>query len=121
MAEMTKTRRRRGKGGEDRESNGRAKADRGDEDPGAKDTELGEETGVGLMKELLLLPVAPVRGTLWVAERIGDEVERGQRSGGAAVEQLDEMERAKERGELDEQEAAERQEQIVEQQVVSRG
>jgi hypothetical protein len=72
---------------------------------------------VGLIKELLLLPVAPVRGTLWVAERISDEVEQQEFSGEAAVRKIDRIEGAKERGELDEREAAERQDEILEQQV----
>jgi Gas vesicle protein G len=73
---------------------------------------------MGLIKELVLLPVAPVRGTLWVAERISDQVEQERYSSGAAVQQLDHLEEAKERGELDEQEAAERQEQVIEEQLV---
>jgi hypothetical protein len=76
---------------------------------------------VGLIKELVMLPVAPVRGTLWVAERIADEVDREQYGDGAAVQELDQIEEAQERGELDEQEAAERQEEIVEQQIVKPG
>lgn len=31
---------------------------------------------MGLFKELLLLPLAPVRGTAWVAEQIADEADR---------------------------------------------
>jgi hypothetical protein len=31
---------------------------------------------VGLFKELVLLPLAPVRGTTWVAEQIADEADR---------------------------------------------
>jgi hypothetical protein len=31
---------------------------------------------VGLFKELVLLPLAPVRGTAWVAEQIADEADR---------------------------------------------
>jgi hypothetical protein len=73
---------------------------------------------MGLMKELVLLPVAPVRGTMWVAERIADEVEREQGGGAAAVRQLEEIEQAQSGGELDEREAAERQEQVVEEQIV---
>jgi hypothetical protein len=73
---------------------------------------------VSLIKELLLLPIAPVRGTLWVAERISEEVEREHSSGGAAVEQLDRVEQAKERGEVDEKEAEERQDQIIERQLM---
>jgi hypothetical protein len=73
---------------------------------------------VSVFKELLLLPVAPVRGTLWVAERIADEVEREHSSGGAAVQQLDQVEHAKESGELDEKEAEDRQDEIIERQLV---
>ena len=31
---------------------------------------------MGLFKELILLPLAPVRGTAWVAEQIGEEADR---------------------------------------------
>lgn len=31
---------------------------------------------MGLFKELVLLPLAPVRGTAWVAEQIADEADR---------------------------------------------
>jgi hypothetical protein len=31
---------------------------------------------MGLFKELVLLPLAPVRGTAWVAEQIGEEADR---------------------------------------------
>jgi gas vesicle protein GvpG len=31
---------------------------------------------MGLFKELALLPLAPVRGTVWVAEQIAEEAER---------------------------------------------
>lgn len=31
---------------------------------------------VGLFKELVLLPLAPVRGTAWVAEQIAEEADR---------------------------------------------
>jgi hypothetical protein len=72
---------------------------------------------MGLIKELVLLPVAPVRGTLWVAEQISDQVEQERYSGGAAVQQLDHIEAAKDRGEMDEQEAAERQDQVLSEQL----
>jgi hypothetical protein len=72
---------------------------------------------MGLIKEILLLPVAPVRGTLWVAEQIQDQVEQERYSSGAAVQRLDELEAAKERGELDEQEAEEREEQVLSEQL----
>jgi Gas vesicle protein G len=31
---------------------------------------------VGLLKELVLLPLAPVRGTAWVADQIAEEADR---------------------------------------------
>jgi hypothetical protein len=31
---------------------------------------------MGLFKELVLLPLAPVRGTAWVAEQLAEEVDR---------------------------------------------
>jgi hypothetical protein len=68
---------------------------------------------MGLIKELVLLPVAPFRGTLWVAERIADQVEQERYGGASAVEQLDRLEQASKTGELDEREVAERQEQVL--------
>jgi Gas vesicle protein G len=73
---------------------------------------------MGLIKEIVLLPFAPVRGTVWVAERIADEVEREQYGPENAVKKLDRIEEAKKRGELDEPEADKRQEEVIEQQVV---
>jgi len=31
---------------------------------------------VGLFKELLLLPLAPARGTVWIADQLAEEVDR---------------------------------------------
>jgi hypothetical protein len=72
---------------------------------------------MGLIKEIVLLPVAPVRGTLWVAERIADQVEQERYGGATAVEELDRLDEAGKTGELDEQEAAARQEEILEDQL----
>jgi hypothetical protein len=73
---------------------------------------------MGLIKELVLLPVAPFRLTVWVTERIADEAERQRYSPGAAISQMEELERAREHSEIDEGEAAEREEQILKEQVV---
>jgi hypothetical protein len=72
---------------------------------------------VGLIKEIVLLPLAPARGTLWVAERIADQVEEERYGGASASERLDRLEQAKRAGELDEQEAAEREEDVLEEQL----
>ncbi len=72
---------------------------------------------MGLIKELVLLPVAPLRFTIWVAEQVAEEADRQQFSTGAGVQQLEEIEEAREKGELDEEEAAELEGEILEQQV----
>jgi Gas vesicle protein G len=72
---------------------------------------------VGLIKELVLLPVAPLRFTVWVADQVAEEADRQQYSPEAGMQQLEEIEEARERGELDEQEAGELEGEIIEQQV----
>lgn len=59
---------------------------------------------MGLLTGLLTLPLAPVRGTIWVAERIQEEAERQLNDPQAIEQQLIEAEGAYERGELSEQE-----------------
>lgn len=59
---------------------------------------------MGLLTGLLLLPLAPVRGTIWLAERLLEEAER-ELADPARVEQwLAEAEVARERGEISEEE-----------------
>jgi hypothetical protein len=72
---------------------------------------------VGLIKELVLLPVAPLRFTVWVADKVADEADREQYSMGAGVQQIEEIEEAREKGELDEEEAEEREGEILDQQL----
>jgi hypothetical protein len=72
---------------------------------------------VGLIKELVLLPVAPLRFTVWVAEQVTEEADRQQYSVGAGVQQLDEIEQAREKGELGEEEAEEREGEVIDQQL----
>ena len=71
---------------------------------------------MGLIKELVLLPVAPLRFTLWVSEQVAEEADRQQYSAGAGVQQIEEIEEARERGELDEEKAEELEGEIIEQQ-----
>ncbi len=72
---------------------------------------------MGLIKELVLLPVSPLRFTVWVADQVADEADRQEFSAGAGVQQLEEIEEARKRGEIDEEEAAEREGEIIEGQV----
>ena len=68
---------------------------------------------MGLITGLLTLPLAPVRGTMWIAEQLLDEAER-QLSDPAAVErQLADAEAAHERGELTDDELADIEDDLV--------
>ena len=59
---------------------------------------------MGLLTGLLTLPLAPVRGTMWIAERILEEAER-QLDDPASIEaQLLDAEARFERGEISEDE-----------------
>lgn len=72
---------------------------------------------MGLISQLVLLPAAPLRFTVWVADKVAEEVERQEFSPGAGVRKLEEIEQARERGEISEEEAAEAEGQILEQQM----
>jgi hypothetical protein len=72
---------------------------------------------VGLIKELVLLPVAPLRGTIWVAEKISEQAEREHLSESAGVEQIDQIGEARERGEINEDRAEEAEEEVLERQL----
>jgi len=72
---------------------------------------------VGLIKELVLLPVAPLRFTGWVAEQLADEADRQQFGAAAGVQQLEEIEQARDSGEIDEEEAARHEGEVLETQM----
>ena len=55
---------------------------------------------MGLLSGLVTLPLAPVRGTMWIAERLLDEAERQRRDPRVVEAQLLEAEEAHQRGEL---------------------
>lgn len=59
---------------------------------------------MGLLTGLLGLPLAPVRGVLWVSERIAEEAERVRSDPALIRRELDELERARAAGEISEQE-----------------
>jgi hypothetical protein len=72
---------------------------------------------VGLISGVLLAPLAPVRGVVWVAEKIAEEVERREFSEAAGVRQLEEIDQLRKRGEIDEEEARAREAAIIERQM----
>ena len=59
---------------------------------------------MGLFTGLLTLPLAPLRGTVWIAERLLEEAERELNDPAVVEQQLNEAEAAFERGELSEEE-----------------
>jgi gas vesicle protein GvpG len=76
---------------------------------------------VGLITGLLTLPLAPVRGTVWIAERILEQAEADVDDEGAIVTQLMEIDAAREAGEISEQEAAEAEDILLERLIAIRG
>lgn len=60
---------------------------------------------MGLIRGVLLLPLAPVRGVSWVAEQIRREAERQYYDPAAIHAALEELERAREAEEIPEAEA----------------
>ena len=55
---------------------------------------------MGLITGLLTLPLAPVRGTMWVAERLLEEAEREMNDPASVEQELLEAEERYERGEI---------------------
>jgi hypothetical protein len=69
---------------------------------------------VGLIIGLLTLPLAPVRGTVWLAERIQEQAEREYYDESAILVGLQEVEEARAAGEVDERELEEIEDALVE-------
>jgi Gas vesicle protein G len=76
---------------------------------------------MGLISGLLTLPLAPVRGTVWIAERILEQAEAEMDDEGAIVARLMEIDEAREAGEIGEQEAAEAEDLLLERLIAIRG
>jgi hypothetical protein len=72
---------------------------------------------MGLFKELALLPVAPLRFTVWVVETVADEADRQQYGVGGRAQQLDRIEASRQKGELEPEEAEELEGRVIEQHV----
>lgn len=76
---------------------------------------------MNLLVSLLMLPVAPVRGVLWVAERLQDEVNRQYYGEGAIVRELRQVDEARKSGQLNEEEAAQREEELLQRRLSATG
>jgi len=68
---------------------------------------------VGLLSGLLTLPVAPVRGVVWVAERMLDEATTELSDPATIYQRLDEIDEARASGALSAQECAEAEAQLM--------
>jgi hypothetical protein len=76
---------------------------------------------VGLITGLLTLPLAPVRGTIWLAERIQEQAEREYYDESAIRAGLQEIEEARAAGEVDERELDEMEDALIERLLEIRG
>jgi hypothetical protein len=76
---------------------------------------------MGLITGLLTLPLAPVRGTVWLAERIQEQAEEELYDESAIRAGLLELEAARQAGDLDERELAEAEDALVERLMAIRG
>ena len=76
---------------------------------------------MGLITGLLTLPLAPVRGTVWLAERIQEQAEQELQDETALRQQLAELEAARESGEYDEAELDAAEDELLLQLIALRG
>jgi hypothetical protein len=77
---------------------------------------------VGLITGLLTLPLAPVRGTVWLAQILQEEAERQlQLDEPAILAALQELEVAREAGDFTEEEIEEAENELVDQLMALRG
>lgn len=75
---------------------------------------------MGLFTGLLTLPLAPVRGTVWVAEQVLDEAERQFYDPAVIRRQLEQVDEMRRRGEISEEEAEQMEDDLVERLMESR-
>ena len=75
---------------------------------------------MGLISGLLTLPLAPVRGTVWLAERIQEQAEAELYDEDVIRAQLMEVDAAREAGEIDEEEATQAEDQLLERLIAAR-
>lgn len=76
---------------------------------------------MGLITGLLTLPLAPVRGTIWLAELIMAEAENQEYDESALTARLLELEELRETGEFSDEELEEAENALVERLIAVRG
>jgi hypothetical protein len=75
---------------------------------------------MGLFKELVLLPLAPVRGTAWVAEQITEEAERRLYDEDSIKREMLQLEIESDEGLLGEKERAAKEDELLDRLAVAR-
>jgi len=75
---------------------------------------------VGLITGILGLPLAPLRGTVWIAEQIRQQAEDELYDPATIRSQLEEVDRARQAGELSDEEATQLEDELVERLMVAR-
>ena len=76
---------------------------------------------MGLLTGLLGLPLAPVRGVVWLAEQIRDQAEEQYYDPARIRAELDRVDEARRTGELSEEECAELENELLQRLMVRRG
>jgi hypothetical protein len=76
---------------------------------------------MGLFTGLLTLPLAPMRGTIWIAEKVAEEAERQTSSEPAIRRRLFELELRHDMGEIDDDEFAAAESALLDELVRARG
>ncbi|MGH3332718.1 MAG: gas vesicle protein GvpG [Nocardioidaceae bacterium] len=75
---------------------------------------------MGLFTGLLTLPLAPVRGTVWVAEQVLEEAERQYYDAGVIRRQLEEVDELRATGQISEEDAEAIEDELIERLMESR-
>lgn len=68
---------------------------------------------MGLLSGILGLPLAPVRGTVWVAEQVHEEAERQYYNPASIRRKLEEVAEARQAGTIDDDEADKAERELV--------
>lgn len=76
---------------------------------------------MGLISGLLTLPIAPVRGVLWLAEQIRDQAEEQYYDPARIRAQLDRIDEARRSGELSAEECTEMENELLQRLMFRRG
>lgn len=75
---------------------------------------------MGLIAGLLTLPLAPVRGTIWVAEQVQEEAERQYYDPARIRRELEQVDELRQTGEITDEDAEQLEDALVERLMESR-